>query len=438
MTTFNAVECVVSRIIFSKPMIRQLLIENYKSVENLSLELGRITVLIGENGSGKSNILEAIALLGAAASGKLESEFLVSRGVRVTPSNCMRSAFRGERGKKKNRSSPNVHFVVRNESSDSLDLKISPPPDIKKPSRTWSMDMPSLDAKSAFELVEKASKKQRKDAHAFTRKFRGVFAKEKTRSAIAKKITTEWDDKCSLALLLLLDQHISRIKAVGQKLGLDRFLIYSPEITALRKFEDEGQIQPLGIRGEGLFKLLQSFGNPKAKGQLSKLKESMALTGWFVDFSVPKNLAPGQNRLRVFDKYVNPAIELDQRSANEGFLLLLFYFALFISPATPRFFAIDNIDASLNPRLCAELMSRICQLAKAYEKQVIVTTHNPAVLDGLNLDDPTQRLYAVSRNESGRTVTHGISAPEAIKGESRLKLSHAFLRGLIGGLPKNF
>ena len=43
-------------------MIRKVRVENYKSIPNLTLDLGRLTVLIGENGCGKSNILEAIAL----------------------------------------------------------------------------------------------------------------------------------------------------------------------------------------------------------------------------------------------------------------------------------------------------------------------------------------------------------------------------------------
>src|ERR1700732_865134 len=74
-------------------MIRKVRIENYKSILGLVLELGRITVLIGANGSGKSNILEALALASAAAQNKLDNEFLVSRGIRVTETRFMRSAF---------------------------------------------------------------------------------------------------------------------------------------------------------------------------------------------------------------------------------------------------------------------------------------------------------------------------------------------------------
>lgn len=66
-----------------RDMIREIAIENYKSIQTLILNLGRVTVLIGENGSGKSNILEAVALSSAAANDKLDNEFLVSRGLRV-------------------------------------------------------------------------------------------------------------------------------------------------------------------------------------------------------------------------------------------------------------------------------------------------------------------------------------------------------------------
>ena len=74
-------------------MIQEITIENYKSIQSLSIELGRVTVFIGENGCGKSNILDAIALGSAAAADKLDNEFLAPRGIRVTDPQLMRSAF---------------------------------------------------------------------------------------------------------------------------------------------------------------------------------------------------------------------------------------------------------------------------------------------------------------------------------------------------------
>ncbi|MBR6188483.1 MAG: AAA family ATPase [Prevotella sp.] len=49
-------------------MISNITIENYKSIINVSLPLGRFNLLIGANGCGKTNILEGIAIGTAASS----------------------------------------------------------------------------------------------------------------------------------------------------------------------------------------------------------------------------------------------------------------------------------------------------------------------------------------------------------------------------------
>lgn len=44
-------------------MFKRLAIKNFKSIIDLTIELGRVNVFIGANGMGKSNVLEAIARL---------------------------------------------------------------------------------------------------------------------------------------------------------------------------------------------------------------------------------------------------------------------------------------------------------------------------------------------------------------------------------------
>ncbi len=46
-------------------------IKNYRSVRNAWLKLPRITVIVGANGSGKSNLYRALHLVSSAASGQL-------------------------------------------------------------------------------------------------------------------------------------------------------------------------------------------------------------------------------------------------------------------------------------------------------------------------------------------------------------------------------
>ncbi|MEE3718005.1 AAA family ATPase [Tumidithrix elongata RA019] len=189
-------------------MITEVQIENYKSIQKLKLGLGRVTVFIGENGCGKSNILEAIALASAAASNKLDNEFLYSRGIRVTEPEFMRSAFDKENLAKQ------IKINLKSDEENNFELALQHD---NQPYSSWNgiLHMPS----PPEEFTERI--RDQKDGHE-----------------------------------LLID--LSGDLFVNQKLNLIRnFLIYSPENSSLRIFEKEGQIQPLGINGEGLFKLLK-------------------------------------------------------------------------------------------------------------------------------------------------------------------------------------
>jgi AAA15 family ATPase/GTPase len=145
-----------------------------------------------------------------------------------------------------------------------------------------------------------------------------------------------------------------------------------------------------------------------------------------------------EDKVIIKDRYLYR--EFTQRSANEGFLFILFYITLIIAKETPKVFAIDNIDASLNPKLCTKLMTILVNLAKKYDKLIFLTTHNPAILDGINLNDEEQKIFVASRNDLGHTQMKQLTVednPIDEDGEA-LNLSEAFLRGYLGGLPRGF
>ena len=249
--------------------------------------------------------------------------------------------------------------------------------------------------------------------------------------------STDTNDKSNT---LYRNKLSSFLEQLPQKMAgsLAEFLVYAPENSALRTFQSEGQILPLGIKGEGLFSHLKSLTRSKSRLRMEKIKECLKLIDWFENFNIPEDLDPGERSIRIRDRYLPDSALFDPRSANEGFLFLLFYVTLFTSPDTPAFFSIDNIDSSLNPKLCTALLQQIAVLAKEFKKQVILTTHNPAVLDGLDLNDDEQRLFVVERNKTGHTRARRVEPPKVSAGQVPVSLSEAFMRGYIGGLPKNF
>lgn len=344
-------------------MISKIHIQNFKSIYDLELEVGRVNLFIGENGSGKSNLLEALVFASASDSNMLANEFLFNRGLRVPEPELMRSAF--------------------DDYDEDENIKIS----IKYDN-----------------IIKEYS-----------------FFNRNTYYSMWEKDLTESD-----------------VEYPNDNKNLNNFIIFSPEYAVLRNFENEGQIQPLGVKGEGLFKLLNVVNNYKDKSYIKEIIKSLQLFDWFDGIDISDDLAFGEKKIVIKDKYLYT--EIDQRSTNEGFLFILFYVTLIVAKETPQAFAIDNIDSFLNPKLCTKLIKLVVILAKKYDKQIFLTTHNPAILDGIDLNDEEQKLFVVSRNREGHTRTKNITVENKPKSstDEPLKLSEAFLRGYLGGLPKGF
>ena len=383
-------------------MISKISIHNYKSITNLEINLGRLNIFIGENGCGKTNILEAITCCGIVAdteSSSLTDTLLSLKGIRISEPHLMKSAFKS----------------------------------IKEADVTTDMLTMNPDLITNISVYNQFDEEFGIRIHNYEQ---GTW----TAGLLLHNLKRETSDYAE-DLIKRNTYSYSKYKPYLERMfgsnSISSFLNFSPENYFLRRFEEEGQLKPLGIRGEGLFKHLVDL-YKKRPELLNKIGDRLRLIGWFQGFEIPDDLAFTERRINIKDKYLKELNFFDQRSANEGFLYLLFYFTLFVSPFTPLFFAIDNIDNALNPKLCEELIRQLAVLSKEHNKQVILTTHNPAVLDGLNLSDDEQRLFTIYRNADGHTIAKRINEPKIVKGIDTVRLSEAYIRGYFGGLPKNF
>jgi predicted ATPase len=404
-------------------MIRKITIENFKSIQKLELELGRINVLIGANGCGKSNILEAIAFASAGAADKLNNEFLAPRGIRVPDDpRFMRSAFESESVTKDITIAISGYAVDEvGDGTDESEVGIEYDCVLRRDN-----DLPYAEWVNVGEIPW------------LLRFFHHMDYQRRSKEADIIERTDEFEKALNYMKSRDEFKKLYDIRRTS-KLHLHDFVIYSPENAVLRRFEEEGQLQPMGIKGEGLYKLLRVLSMEEHRERLADIKCRLRLFDWFEDFEIGGHVALGERIIEITDRYLDRDLAtFTQRSANEGFLFLLFYFALFVSKDTPSFFGIDNIDAALNPKLCMQLMIELAQLAKQYDKQAIITTHNPSILDGLDLNDDEQRLFVIYRNIHGRTRARRIFKPEPLEGQLPVRLSEAFLRGYLGGLPDNF
>src|ERR1035438_599631 len=108
-------------------MISKISVAAFKSLEKLEIELGQVNVFVGANGSGKSNLLEAIGVLSTAADGKVTDQTLLQHGVRPGVPQLYKSSFRGQQAS-------HIYFSGSSELAH-YDVSLNNP--MKDPSPSW-------------------------------------------------------------------------------------------------------------------------------------------------------------------------------------------------------------------------------------------------------------------------------------------------------------
>lgn len=391
-------------------MLQRVRFERFKSLVSLELELGRINVLIGANGSGKSNILEAIGVLSAAAFGRVDDETLLRRGVRPGVPKLYKTAFPLKKG------SPHILFSAQSDKA-SYDVTLWNPLD--KPSPAWRFkteNLKRLSPRKEDVVTRFTTTTERRNQE------QGLAALETVRLAA--------DDPA----LLLMDE-------------LRNYSIHCPNTPTLRGLvQDLQSREPVGLAGGRLPEAVEELLNagPILEDQLADIR---SMIEWAHSFSsapsVDVLLSPSAARSRRVIQFVDRFMakgrnKLTGYDASEGALYVLYCAVLAMHPRAPQCLALDNVDQALNPRLAQRLMESICRWIRPQDdKQWLVTAHNPAVLDGLPLNDPGVRLFAVDRNTDGHTVARPIDTAKALalRPDKSWTLSRMWMNGLLGGVP---
>ncbi|WP_380184221.1 AAA family ATPase [Kalamiella sp. sgz302252] len=389
-------------------MINELKIEGFKSLHSLKLDLGRINCFIGANGAGKSNILEALGVLSAAASGTVDDESLMRRGVRPGLPRLYKSSFSSSR-------TP-AHIGLSAISDQSASYRISLLNPLEKPEPLWSYKTEVL-ADDVSEIIS---------------------------SGVRKKV--DLDPTAGLAALKMIE--LARDNPARMMMEkLQQFAIYAPNTPTLRSLVPDTQPRsPVGLSGG-----LVSEGFAELKKTVLDKDESLAndiydLIDWISDITTTSQtgslLSPSVGRttesIKFTDRFMQTSRnQLTAYDASEGVLYILFCALLCLSPKAPSCFAVDNIDMALNPRLASALIQKMSKwILSQARQQILFTSHNPAVLDGLDLANPQVRLFAVERNAFGHTVVRRVELTESMKKlNEQYPLSRLWLMGNLGALP---
>lgn len=404
-------------VLRSPPVIRRLHFQGFKSLADVEFDLGLLNVIVGANGSGKTNLLEAIGLTSAAVFGHVDDEALIRRGVRPGLPTLYKTAFKA---------ADRIRRAITLEVSDERALyRVLLDNPIKSAEVAWRYSNESIELDGG-PIASRSPRGTRLHHPAGPEKL-------------------EVDKHRGLAPLLRATSPDPAIDSLLE--ALERFMIFTPFTPMLRgTTPDSSAARPLGLMGGGLADAVRELavGEPRLGRIVAKLIDwsDRLASGTAAQAQLSPAVPRTRNVLRFHDRHMVEGRDwLSAFDASEGALYVTFLAVLALHHDAPPLAAVDNVDQALNPRLAKALIEEIQAILLEGQPgavpQLILTAHNPLVLDALNLADERVRLFVMDRNNRGETVVRRIEHAPALERARKegMTLSRLWLSGLLGGVP---
>jgi energy-coupling factor transporter ATP-binding protein EcfA2 len=292
-------------------MLKKFQIKNFKSIYDQEISLGAVNAFVGANGSGKSNILEALGVLSAAAAGRVDDEALQRRGVRPSIPRLYKSAFQESRES----GFPHIFFEAQSEDAS---YSVSLDNTFTKPKPYWQYGTEKLVSKGETIVSRETRHKENAKGH-------------------------------GLGALKLVEMSEDSPAAVLMN-ALQNFAIYSPNTPMLRGVSPDPQTrEPVGLSGgrladalEALQHLAQEEENIEdALEDILSLTDCMESFETFMNFKsmISPSVARMQNEIIFTDKFMDRNHnDLSAYDASEGVLYVLFCAALALVPQRAQMF----------------------------------------------------------------------------------------------------
>jgi predicted ATPase len=386
-------------------VLKRLTLRNFKSFRSAEIPLGPLTLLVGTNASGKSNIRDALRVLHGVGLGYTLAEIL---GEKYGPGGILQ--WRGIRG--------GVHEAAyQRESAFGLEVQLATEA-ISSSAYHYSLGIDLADTRFGPRVTAEALRdnseylfdsnptddpieqggeheiRVRHGRRSYSRlpKVRGqrlrrggpgmVSEFAASRPVLAqclerREVTVPFRRVCSTVV-----QHLQSL----------RFLDLDPE--AMRQPSVPGQ-HILGDRGENLSSVLQAICEDESRKQ--------TLLGWLraltpmdaVDFEFIADFS-GKVLVHLVESNGH---KISALSASDGTLRFLALVAVLLSQDTGRIFFFEELDTGLHPTRLHLLIQLIQQACLNHGVQVIGTTHNPALLTFLD-EQARKDALLVYRTES--------------------------------------
>lgn len=346
-----------------KAFLEKVYIKNFLSLRDVELPLKPLTVLVGPNASGKSNILNALSLLNKMMI--LEKlppiEFVQSR------------LWAGE--------ASHITFQVQTE--------------IEKNQALYELQLKAEDNHpiAAEELlVNSINVISIQSGQGIVQDEDGENETQYRSNKLALKSAGDYGNK---PITSVLTEFIKGWKFYDFQPDLIRsYLNESSFIRENAPARDSREAPKLDDDGATLSALL-SYWHEKTPERFQSVSESLASS---TNLRIEQRTIDGDNQLCLSEGYKKP-ISLNR--ASDGTLRLVAYYILLNEPELPPLIAIEEPERNLHPGILKNITNVLEQISE--HSQVIITTHSSQLLDAFNFENLSNSLgILLLRNVPGR------------------------------------
>lgn len=395
--------------------------KNFLSLKHIDVSLGDLNVLVGPNGSGKTNFLNIFRFIGDIARSDLVPAIEAFGGFDSV-------VFRGALGKYQRRIELHLEGVMtehaHDNARDEYTLKFWP--------RAASFD-PKIFA--LFRSEEVVLKRKSGRGRRITLSGRSVDVVDLNKTSnmpigkSSQKIEVQ-ETSSGLAILRRLGKtyeapQIEKIAQIFETLRL-----FDVSVTAARRPASTGGAQKLSADASNIAAfLIYLKENQPAVFELVKEDVAFVLPG-FRDFEFHRiGGADEAVRLDIREAPLSGTTPLAR--ASFGTIRAIALFAMLHDPHPPRLTCLEEVDHGLHPHALDRLVERLREASR--RTQIIVATHSPALVNRLRAEE----LIVFQRDpETGATVRPEITPAEIKEMEeaSGYGLGELWFSGAIGGI----
>ncbi len=333
-------------------MIKSLYIDNFKALNDFSMDLDPFTVVVGNNMSGKSTVLQALDFLSNIVKEDF-TVFLDRRGWKVADI------------KSQMQKSQKMTFAC------DLELMVEG----EMVSVQWKIEILAYALKNIMELSREEIRVQREEGDDSILNYAqpsGGYMIDKMGkcTAFPEKLLF----RSSVMKMFDLDNYpvIQALKVFFEK--LESFELLSPDKMRL---SSRGDTNTIGNAGEKLPSFVKSMNQIQKEDFESKIEELLGKRIVSVDAKTKGK--PGWTELISEERYGAKTMKIKSKNMSDGMLRLLAFLA--ICEMDPCTMLLDEIENGINLDYAEQIVHILDENCKSKNNQLIVTTHSPIFLD---------------------------------------------------------